>query len=121
MQGYELRTIDGDKIGRIVDTDGDFLIVEHGLLKTKHALPKHLAEIDADDDVVRTRLPKDVIYDSPKVDGKVDAEAVAEYYDDAEAFSEPPTRALGHSDDVPEHTFHPQANDAFLVRDEHRH
>ncbi len=31
MQGYDVRTIEGDKIGHVIDTDGDFLIVEHGV------------------------------------------------------------------------------------------
>jgi hypothetical protein len=48
MQGYDVRTI-----------DGDYLVVEHGLLKTKHALPTVFAEVDADEQVVRTTLSKD--------------------------------------------------------------
>ena len=70
MQGYDVRTIDDDKIGHVVDEDGDFLIVEHGLLKTKHALPKAFAEIDDDEEVVRTTLSKELIHDSPKVNGE---------------------------------------------------
>ena len=115
MQGYDVRTSDGDKIGHVVDTDGDFLIVEHGLLKTKHALPKQFAEVDAADNVVRTKLPKDVIYHSPKIDGKVDAQAVAAHYEDAEGLTDAPTRA--DEPEVPhDHTFHPNLNDAFLVQ-----
>ena len=95
MQGYDVRTIDNDKIGHVVDTDGDYLIVEHGLLKTKHALPKTFAEVDAEEQVVRTTLSKGLIYDSPKINGELDRTAVAEHYGLAEGFTDPPTRGLG--------------------------
>ena len=94
MKGYDVRTIDDDKIGHVVDTDGDFLIVEHGLLHSKHALPKTFAEVDADNEVVRTTLSKDLIYDSPKVNGELDRQAVAEHYGLAEGFTDPTTRGL---------------------------
>jgi hypothetical protein len=94
MQGYDVRTIDGDRIGHVVDTDGDYLIVEHGLLKTKHALPQVFAEVDADEQVVRTTLSKDLIYDSPKVNSELDRTAVAEHYGLAEGFTDPTTRGL---------------------------
>jgi hypothetical protein len=94
MEGYDVRTIDGDKIGHVVAVDDEVLIVEHGLLKTKHALPQVLAEVDEGEHVVRTALSKDLIYDSPKVDGEVDHIAVAEHYGLAEGFTDPPTRGL---------------------------
>ena len=97
MKGYDVRSIDGDKIGHVVDTDGDFLIVEHGLLKSKHALPMQFADIDPAEEVVRTTLAKDLIYHSPKVNGDVDEQAIAEHYGLAEGFSDPTTRGL--SDD----------------------
>jgi hypothetical protein len=95
MEGYDVKTIDGDKIGHVVDTDGDFLIVEHGLLKSKHALPKTFAEVDADEHVVRTTLSKHLIYDSPKLNGELDRIAVAEHYGLAEGFTDPLTRGRG--------------------------
>jgi hypothetical protein len=100
MKGYDVRTIDGDKIGHVVDTEGDFLIVEHGLLKSKHALPNTFAEVDADEHVVRTTLSKDLIYGSPKINGELDRIAVAEHYGLAEGFTDAPTRGLG--DDEPD-------------------
>jgi hypothetical protein len=96
MKGYDVRTVDGDKVGHVVDTDGDFLIVEHGLLKSKHALPQVFADVDAGEEVVRTTLSKDLIYDSPKLhDGDLDRTAIAEHYGLAEGFTDPPTRGLG--------------------------
>src|ERR1051326_561820 len=95
MERYDVRTIDGDKIGHVVGEDGEFLIIEHGLLKTKHALPRVLAEVDDAEQIVRTTLSKDLVYDSPKVDGEVDHAAVAEHYGLAEGFEDAPTRGLG--------------------------
>ena len=95
MKGYDVRTIDDDKIGHVVDTDGDFLIVEHGLMKSKHALPMVFAEVDADEQVVRTALSKDLIHHSPKVNGDIDHAAIAEHYGLAEGFDDPTTRGLG--------------------------
>jgi hypothetical protein len=95
MEGYDVRTIDGDKIGHVVATEGDYLIIEHGLLKSKHALPQTFAEVDEGEHVVRTTLSKDLIYDSPKVNGDLDHTAVAEHYGLAEGFTDPPTRGLG--------------------------
>jgi hypothetical protein len=93
-EGYEVRTIDGDKIGHVVETDGDYLIVEHGLLKSKHALPQTFAEVDEGEHVVRTTLSKDLIYGSPKVNGEFDRIAVAEHYGLAEGFTDPLTRGV---------------------------
>jgi hypothetical protein len=95
MEGYDVKTIDGDKIGHVVDSDGDYLIVEHGLLKSKHALPTTFAEVDGDEHVVRTTLSKRLIYDSPKINGELDRIAVAEHYGLAEGFTDAPTRGLG--------------------------
>src|SRR5262249_1280163 len=92
---YEVMTIDGDKIGHLVDEHGEYLIVEHGLLKSKHALPKTFTETDETEGVIRTTLSKQLVYDSPKVNGHFDREAVAEHYGLAEGFADPPTRALG--------------------------
>jgi hypothetical protein len=105
MQGFDVRTIDGDKIGHGIDTDGDFLIVEHGLLKSKHALPIVFAEVDGDNKVVRTTLSKDLIHHSPKVNGEIDRQAVLEHYGLAEGFTDGPTRGLDDLEpDDPAHT-----------------
>ena len=92
MKGYDVRTIDDDKVGHVVDTDGDFFIVEHGLLKSKHALPMTFTEVDEDAGVVRTTLSKSLIHESPKVNGEIDRQAIAEHYGLAEGFTDPPTR-----------------------------
>ena len=94
-QTYDVVTIDGDKIGHLVDERGDYLIVEHGLLKSKHAVPRTFAETDEGEGVIRTTLSKQLVYDSPKVNGEFDREAVAEHYGLAEGFEDPPTRGLG--------------------------
>ena len=95
MQGYDVRTIDDDKIGHVIDTDGDFLIVEHGLLKSKHALPMAFAEVDDDEKVVRTTLSKDLIHHSPKVNGEIDRRRSQSTTGWQKASRIEPTRATG--------------------------
>jgi hypothetical protein len=91
MDGYEVETIDGDKIGRVVGTDHGYLLVEHGLRKTKHAVPHAFAEVDDDAHVVRTTLSKQIVHDSPKVDGEIDHDVIAQHYG-LEGYTDPPTR-----------------------------
>jgi len=95
MHGTDVVTIDGDKIGHVVDERDGYLIVEHGLLKSKHALPQTFVETDEDAGVLRTTLSKSLVHDSPKVNGEFDREAIAEHYGLAEGFEDPPTRGLG--------------------------
>jgi hypothetical protein len=82
MEGYDVVTTDDEKVGKVVGTHGDHLIVEQGTLrKSKHALPRSFAQIDDGEQVVRMSVAKDVFCDSPKVEiGSVDEQAVAEHY-----------------------------------------
>lgn len=101
MRGYELVTLDGDKVGHVCEENGDYLIVEHGLRKTKHAVPKTFVTIDPDKEVARTTLSKRLIHDSPKVhNGDKDLHAIAEHYGLAEGYDDPLTR--GYGDVVPD-------------------
>jgi hypothetical protein len=95
MDGYDVRTVDDDKVGHVIEVDGDYLIVEHGLLKTKHALPGIFAEVDVDAKIVRTTLSKQLIHNSPKVGDHLDRHEVAEYYGLAEGYEDPVTRGAG--------------------------
>jgi hypothetical protein len=95
MDGYDVLTTDGDKVGHVLEDDGDYLIVEHGLLKTKHALPRTFAEIEPDAKILRTTLSKQLIHDSPKVGDDYDRHEVAEYYGLAEGYEDPVTRGAG--------------------------
>jgi len=82
MEGYAVVTTDDEKVGKVVGTHGDHLIVEQGTLrKSKHALPRSFAQIDDAEQVVRMSVAKDVFCDSPKIEnGSVDEQAVAEHY-----------------------------------------
>jgi hypothetical protein len=95
MDGYDVRTVDDDKVGHVTGEDGDYLIVEHGLLKTKHALPRTFAHTEPDGKAVRTTLSKQMIHNSPKVDDDVDWQEIAEYYGLAEGYEDPVTRGAG--------------------------
>jgi hypothetical protein len=82
MEGFEVKTVEDEKIGHVVGESGDFLIVEHGhLRKAKHALPREFADVDASARVVLMTVPKEVFSDSPKVEnGSLDEQAVREHY-----------------------------------------
>ena len=96
---HDLLTVDDDKVGHIVGEHGDFYLIEHGLLKTKHAVPKTF--VDPKGECYCTTLSKQMIYDSPKVSGDdFDYEAVAQHYGLAAGFDDPMTR--GYGDIVPD-------------------
>ena len=97
MEGYDVITNDGDKLGHVVGTQGDNLIVEHGtLFKSRHALPRAFAHVDESERTVRTTLSKQLIQDSPKVsDGEVDEAEVAAYYGLPGAESTQPSEGYG--------------------------
>lgn len=82
MEGYEVLTIDDEKVGTVAGTSGDFLIVEHGLIKkSKHALPTQVAHVNDEAEEVRITVGKDIFLDSPEIDGEEpDQRAVHEYY-----------------------------------------
>lgn len=81
MEGYDVVTIDDDKVGTVVGESGDYLLVEHGLLrKSKHALPRQLTHVNDSEREVRITVGKEVFLDSPELDGDIDEQAVGEYY-----------------------------------------
>jgi hypothetical protein len=81
MEGYDVVTYDDDKVGTVAGESGEYLIVEHGLIrKSKRALPRQFAHLDDEAQQVRTTIGKDIFFDSPEVDGEVDERAVQEHY-----------------------------------------
>ena len=93
MQGYDVVTHDDEKVvGHVVDKVGRNYIVEQGLLrKTKHALPEDFGQLDEERRRLVITVPKDLLEDSPKVNGDVDERAVAAHYGLADTtVDEPP-------------------------------
>lgn len=81
MEGYDVVTIDDEKVGTIAGESGDYLIVEHGLIrKSKRALPRQFAHVDEGEEQVRITVGKEIFLDSPELDGELDEQAVREYY-----------------------------------------
>jgi hypothetical protein len=82
MQGYDVVTHDDEKVvGHVVDKVGRNYIVEQGMLrKTKHALPEDFAQLDEEGRRLVITVPKDLLDESPKVNGDVDENAVAAHY-----------------------------------------
>lgn len=81
MEGYDVVTIDDDKVGTVAGTTGEFLIVEHGLIrKSKRALPRQFAHVDDGEQQVRITVGKEIFLDSPEFDEDLDEQAVRDYY-----------------------------------------
>src|SRR3979409_848529 len=80
MEGQEVVTSDGQKLGSVVAELDDCVIVEMGhVFKTKHAIPcQFLHEHDSE---LRATVTKHVVSDSPKVDLEHwDAQAIRLHY-----------------------------------------
>jgi hypothetical protein len=97
VEGYEVITSDDARAGHVVGTRGNALVVEHGTLrKVRHLLPRTFVEVDDSAKVVRASITKDVLDDSPRLDGdEVDERAVAEHYGLASGFADPETKGYG--------------------------
>jgi hypothetical protein len=82
MQGFDVVTHDDEKVvGHVVEKVGGNYIIEQGhLRKTKHALPEEFASVDEAGERIVILVPKDVLSDSPKVNGDVDEDAVRAHY-----------------------------------------
>jgi hypothetical protein len=82
MQGYDVVTHDDEKVvGHVVDKIGRNYIVEQGKLrKSRHALPEDFAQLDEAEGRLVITVPKELLDDSPKVNGDVDEDAVAAHY-----------------------------------------
>ena len=110
MHDFDVLTFDDEKVGHVVGEESDYIIIEHGLMKTHHALPATFADVDDAAKIVRTTLSKKLIYDSPKVNGELDRQAVAQHYGLAEAYDDPITRGAGEI--LPDDPAHSAEEDA---------
>lgn len=80
MEGQDVLTSDDHKLGTVVGERDGFVIVESGhMFKSRHAVPAEF--LHEHEGVVRATVGKDVVADSPKVDGDdFDADAVRVHY-----------------------------------------
>jgi hypothetical protein len=82
MQRYEVVDHEDEKVvGHVVDKVGGNYIVEQGhLRKTRHAVPEQFTQLDEPGERLLLTIPKELVHDSPKVNGDVDETAVAAHY-----------------------------------------
>ena len=97
MKGFEVITSDDHTVGRVVEVRPEHLIVERGTLrKSRHALPKAFAHPRDDRRVVRVTVSRDLVADSPKLEGdSFDEQEVARYYGLAGGYEQPATAGEG--------------------------
>jgi hypothetical protein len=102
MQGYEVRAHDGERVGTVVDREGEYLIVEHGkLFKHRRGLHESFATADDDERVVHTTVSRELLESAPELDdGAFDAQATALHYGLAAGDEAPET--LGYGDVAPD-------------------
>lgn len=97
MDGYQVIGSDDGKLGEVVATEGDLIVVEDGLLrKRRRAIPKAFAHADDGERVVRLSVSKELVEDSPALDGEeIDHRAIAAHYGLAEGYDAPETKGAG--------------------------
>ena len=101
MEGWEVVTSNDVKVGHVVATIDDFLIVEHGhLKKTRHPVPRTFAHLREQERQVCLNLPKDMISESPKVndENQFDREEAARHY----GLAEPDSPVVGDGEVDPD-------------------
>jgi hypothetical protein len=100
MNGYDVITSDGEKLGHVVGTDDSLLLIERGTIrKSRFAVPKAIAHTDQAEEEVRLTVSRQVVEQGPKVDNGVDEQAVASYYGIVDSEDNPDTK--GYGDVVP--------------------
>jgi hypothetical protein len=81
MEGYDVVTIDNEKVGTVAGASGEYLIIEHGLVrKSRRALPTQFAHVDDGKQQVRMTVGKEIFLDSPELDGELDEQAISDHY-----------------------------------------
>jgi hypothetical protein len=102
MKSYTVITSDGKKVGHVVGESGENLVVESGhVFKAKHLVPKVFATVKEGEELVCVTVTKDVVDDSPSIDGgQPDEQVVMQHYGLAGGFDAPDTEG-DDSDDVP--------------------
>ena len=94
MEGQDVVTSDDHKLGTVVAERDGCVVVESGhVFKSKHAIPtEFLHEHDGE---LRATVGKDVVHDSPKVDGETfDVNEVKAHYGLVEVHTSEPEPAL---------------------------
>jgi hypothetical protein len=112
MEGQEVLTSDDHKLGTVVAERDGFAIVESGhIFKTRHAVPAEF--LHEHEGVVRATVGKEVVADSPKVDGdSFDEQAVQLHYGllDATVMDPDPLQQNAETDGV-RHGIEPAPSD----------
>jgi hypothetical protein len=97
MDGWDVYSSDGHVVGRVVEERRDALVVETGRIFThRHLVPRAFVTTDEENGCVKTSLSKELIADSPRLDGdEVDEDAVPRHYGLVGTEVAPPTQGYG--------------------------
>jgi hypothetical protein len=101
MEGWQVVTSSGEKVGRVTEVLDDYVVVQQGHLhKTKHPVPKRFAHLREAEETVCLSLPKSMVDDSPSIDheGHFDEQRLAEHYGLVGPGGEAPTVGEGDAE-----------------------
>ena len=71
MRGYDVLTSDDRAVGRVIDVQNGFLIIESGRLrKSRHPIPREFVHAVDEAAKVVVTVPRRVLMDAPRVDGR---------------------------------------------------
>lgn len=102
MQGYDVVTGDGHKLGQVAEERDGCVIVEHGhVFKSKHAIPHDFVSVDDGERVVHATVTRDVFTDGPKVTDDWTCEETLRHYGLVGSIAEPETEGYGESSTDP--------------------
>jgi hypothetical protein len=81
VEGFKVMTNTGLEVGHVDRVESGVIVVEHGVLKHRFAVPHELAHVDDDAKIVHLTVSKALLDDAPKMHhDRVDIAAVAAYY-----------------------------------------
>lgn len=67
MRGFRVVTAVGEmRVGRIVESQGDYYIVRRSFSRRRYPLPKRDAIVDSDRRRVLVQMPRRVLFDAPQ-------------------------------------------------------
>ena len=79
IEGLQVVTSDGHKIGRVIGTRDDCVVVETGhLFKSKHAIPNSF--LHRQDDELRATVSKEIVETSPKIEEEWSCDEILVHY-----------------------------------------
>lgn len=67
--GFPVFSREGDRLGRLVDVQGEWMVVQSGLfIRVRRGVPKELADVDEAQEEIRLRAAREAVRNSPVIE-----------------------------------------------------